>query len=108
LDFLENYESFDKTRIFNVSAITCFLRQILIILSSLFNLTLFQQFKYTANSMIMTNKKWAVKRITVNLATQEAEKLEKYCQQTGRPATDVIRELIRSLSVSDDSKDVYK
>jgi len=47
--------------------------------------------------MMMTNKKWAVKRITVNLATQEAEKLEKYCQQTGRPATDVIRELIRSL-----------
>ncbi|HYW18025.1 MAG TPA: CopG family transcriptional regulator [Nodularia sp. (in: cyanobacteria)] len=58
--------------------------------------------------MIMTNKKWAVKRITVNLATQEAEKLEKYCQQTGRPATDVIRELIRGLSVSDDSKETNK
>ncbi len=54
----------------------------------------------------MTNKKWAVKRITVNLATQEAEKLEKYCRQTGRPATDVIRELIRALPVNDDSKDV--
>jgi predicted DNA-binding protein len=57
--------------------------------------------------MIMTNKKWAVKRITVNLATQEAEKLEKYCQQTGRPATDVIRELIRSLpelAIQDDLK----
>lgn len=53
----------------------------------------------------MTNKKWAVKRITVNLAAQEAEKLEKYCQQTGRPATDVIRELIRGLPVSDDSKE---
>jgi predicted DNA-binding protein len=52
--------------------------------------------------MVMTNKKWAVKRITVNLATQEAEKLEKYCQQTGRPATDVIRELIRGLQISDD------
>lgn len=52
----------------------------------------------------MTNKKWAVKRITVNLAAQEAEKLEKYCQQTGRPATDVIRELIRGLSVSEDTK----
>ncbi len=51
--------------------------------------------------MIMTNKKWAVKRITVNLATQEAEKLEKYCQQTGRPATDVIRELIRGLQISE-------
>jgi hypothetical protein len=48
----------------------------------------------------MTNKKWAVKRITVNLATQEAEILEKYCELTGRPATDVIRELIRSLPTS--------
>ncbi len=48
----------------------------------------------------MTNKKWAVKRITVNLATQEAEILEKYCELTGRPATDVIRELIRSLPMS--------
>jgi len=56
----------------------------------------------------MTNKKWAVKRITVNLATQEAEKLEKYCELTGRPATDVIRELIRSLPVADDSKDVNR
>ncbi|NMG21682.1 ribbon-helix-helix protein, CopG family [Brasilonema bromeliae] len=45
----------------------------------------------------MTNKKWAVKRITVNLAAQEAEKLDRYCRQTGRPATDVIRELIRGL-----------
>lgn len=51
----------------------------------------------------MTNKKWAVKRITVNLAAQEADRLEQYCQHTGRPATDVIRELIRGLSVSDDA-----
>jgi len=43
------------------------------------------------------NKKWAVKRITVNLASDEANKLEHYCGQTGRAATDVIRELIRSL-----------
>jgi predicted DNA-binding protein len=48
--------------------------------------------------MVMTNKKWAVKRITVNLAAQEAETLERYCEQTGRPATDIIRELIRGLS----------
>ncbi|MDJ0736178.1 MAG: CopG family transcriptional regulator [Nostocaceae cyanobacterium] len=54
----------------------------------------------------MTNKKWAVKRITVNLAAQEADKLEKYCQQTGRPATDVIRELIRGLPVSKDTSDL--
>ncbi len=53
----------------------------------------------------MTNKKWAVKRITVNLAAQEAEKLEKYCLHTGRPATDVIRELIRRLPVSNDTND---
>lgn len=45
------------------------------------------------------NKKWAVKRITVNLASNEAKNLEKYCEQTGRPATDVIRELIRALPV---------
>lgn len=51
----------------------------------------------------MTNKKWAVKRITVNLAAQEAEKLELYCQQTGRPATDVIRELIRGLPIIDET-----
>ncbi|MBP5971809.1 CopG family transcriptional regulator [Brasilonema sp. CT11] len=46
------------------------------------------------------NKKWAVKRITVNLALNEASKLEKYCEQTGRAATDVIRELIRALPVT--------
>ncbi|MDZ8189493.1 MAG: CopG family transcriptional regulator [Nostoc sp. ChiSLP02] len=47
----------------------------------------------------MVNKKWAVKRLTVNLTKTETEKLEKYCAQTGRPATDVIRELLRSLEV---------
>ncbi|OKH12464.1 CopG family transcriptional regulator [Fischerella thermalis CCMEE 5198] len=46
------------------------------------------------------NKKWAVKRITVNLASNEASKLEKYCDQTGRAATDVIRELIRALPMT--------
>ncbi|BAY73564.1 CopG family transcriptional regulator [Nostoc parmelioides] len=46
------------------------------------------------------NKKWAVKRITINLASNEAENLEKYCYQTGRPATDVIRELIRGLTTT--------
>ncbi|NWF61844.1 MAG: CopG family transcriptional regulator [Fischerella sp.] len=46
------------------------------------------------------NKKWAVKRITVNLALNEANKLEKYCNQTGRAATDVIRELIRGLPIN--------
>ncbi len=45
------------------------------------------------------NKKWAVKRLTVNLTTEEMKKLECYCSLTGRPATDVIRELLRSLEV---------
>ncbi|MBW4596179.1 MAG: CopG family transcriptional regulator [Brasilonema angustatum HA4187-MV1] len=45
----------------------------------------------------MFKKKWAVKRMTLNLASAEAEKLQKYCDETGRPATDVIRELIRGL-----------
>jgi hypothetical protein len=43
------------------------------------------------------DKKWAVKRITLNFASGEAERLEKYCSMTGRPATDVILELTRSL-----------
>ncbi|MDJ0698043.1 MAG: ribbon-helix-helix protein, CopG family [Mastigocoleus sp. MO_167.B18] len=43
----------------------------------------------------MFNKKWVAKRLTVNLAAQEAKKLEKYCAVTGRPMTDVLRQLIR-------------
>ncbi|TBR56846.1 CopG family transcriptional regulator [Westiellopsis prolifica IICB1] len=43
------------------------------------------------------SKKWAVKRLTVNLTSSEIEKLEKYSQETGRPLTDIIRELIRRL-----------
>ncbi|MEH2072142.1 MAG: CopG family transcriptional regulator [Nostoc sp.] len=50
----------------------------------------------------MMNKKWAVKRFTINLAAEEAQKLEQYCSTTGRPATDVIRELIRTLSVNEE------
>ncbi|MBW4566014.1 MAG: CopG family transcriptional regulator [Mojavia pulchra JT2-VF2] len=46
------------------------------------------------------NKKWAVKRITLNLTASEMKYLEEYCQRTGRPATDVIRELIRSLEIN--------
>lgn len=48
------------------------------------------------------NKKWAVKRLTINLTSSEAEKLEKYCSITGRPASDVMRELIRSLPTEDE------
>jgi predicted DNA-binding protein len=45
----------------------------------------------------MSNKKWAVKRLTLNLALEEVTKLEYYSQQTGRPLTDIVRELIRQL-----------
>lgn len=45
---------------------------------------------------VMFNKKWVAKRLTVNLAAEEAKILEKYCATTGRPMTDVLRELIRS------------
>ncbi|MEH2055831.1 MAG: CopG family transcriptional regulator [Nostoc sp.] len=38
--------------------------------------------------------------MTINLAAAENEKLEQYCAITGRAATDVIRELIRSLDKS--------
>jgi signal transduction histidine kinase len=44
-----------------------------------------------------SSKKRALKRITLNLTSDEAEKLEKYCEQTGRSAIDVIRQLIQAL-----------
>ncbi|MEA5624291.1 CopG family transcriptional regulator [Nostoc sp. UHCC 0251] len=44
-------------------------------------------------------KKWVAKRITINLTSVEAQKLKKYCSSTGRPVTDVIRQLIRFLKV---------
>ncbi|MBD2532756.1 CopG family transcriptional regulator [Nostoc flagelliforme FACHB-838] len=44
-----------------------------------------------------SSKKRALKRITLNLTLDEAQNLEKYCEQTGRLATDVIRELIQAL-----------
>ncbi|MDZ8106390.1 MAG: RepB family protein [Nostoc sp. DedQUE12a] len=44
-----------------------------------------------------STKKGTLKRITINLTSDEAENLEKYCEQTGQTATDVIEELIRSL-----------
>ncbi|MEJ6487736.1 CopG family transcriptional regulator [Nostoc punctiforme UO1] len=47
----------------------------------------------------MVNKKWAVKRLTVNLTSTERQKLSQYCAKTGRPINDVIRELLRSLEV---------
>ncbi|MBC1236488.1 CopG family transcriptional regulator [Nostoc linckia z18] len=49
------------------------------------------------SSLATSTKKRTAKRITVNLALDEAENLEKYCEQTGKTVTDVIEELIRSL-----------
>ncbi|MBD2536942.1 CopG family transcriptional regulator [Nostoc flagelliforme FACHB-838] len=50
----------------------------------------------------MVNKKWAVKRLTVNLTSIERQKLSQYCAKTGRSMNDVIRELLRSLKVDSD------
>ena len=55
-----------------------------------------------SNFSNIMNKKWAAKRLTINLTSGEAQKLEHYCSMTGRPATDVIRELIRSLSTQEE------
>ncbi|MBH8575374.1 CopG family transcriptional regulator [Nostocaceae cyanobacterium CENA369] len=41
--------------------------------------------------------------MTINLTSGEASRLEQYCSMTGRPATDVIRELIRSLVTSEEN-----
>ncbi len=43
------------------------------------------------------NKKLTLKRISINLAIDEAKVLEQYCHETGKAATDVVRELIRKL-----------
>ncbi|MEH2162550.1 MAG: CopG family transcriptional regulator [Nostoc sp.] len=49
------------------------------------------------------NKKWAAKRLTINLTSSEVhKKLEQYCLITGRPKTDVIRELVRSLPTQEE------
>ncbi len=48
-------------------------------------------------SFATSSKKWTGKQITLDLTADEAKKLEEYCQQTGKTATDVIRELIQRL-----------
>ncbi|MBE9104068.1 CopG family transcriptional regulator [Nostoc cf. edaphicum LEGE 07299] len=48
-------------------------------------------------SLTTSSQKRALKRITVNLASDEAQNLEKYCEQTGKLPIDVIRELIQAL-----------
>ncbi|MDF5706738.1 MAG: CopG family transcriptional regulator [Nostoc sp. S4] len=49
------------------------------------------------STLATSTKKKALKRITINLALEEADNLEKYCEQTGKTVTDVIRELIQAL-----------
>ncbi|MDM9582842.1 MULTISPECIES: CopG family transcriptional regulator [unclassified Nostoc] len=44
-----------------------------------------------------SSQKRAIKRITINLTSDEAQNLEKYCEQAGKLAIDVIRELIQAL-----------
>ncbi|MEH1952040.1 CopG family transcriptional regulator [Nostoc sp.] len=44
-----------------------------------------------------SSQKRAIKRITINLTSDEAQNLEKYCEQTGKLAIDVIRELVQAL-----------
>lgn len=44
-------------------------------------------------------KKWIAKRITISLSQVEAERLELFCQQQGREATDVMRECVRNLKL---------
>ncbi|MBP5971810.1 CopG family transcriptional regulator [Brasilonema sp. CT11] len=53
---------------------------------------------YTFPGFTTLSQKPAVKEITVDLTPTEASVLEKYCNQTGKAATDVILELIQKLS----------
>lgn len=43
------------------------------------------------------SQKWTLRQITIDLTENEVKKLEDYCGKTGRPKSDVIRELIREL-----------
>jgi hypothetical protein len=49
------------------------------------------------SSFTTFNPKWICRQFTINLASDEAKMLEKYCDLTGKAPTDVIRELIREL-----------
>lgn len=46
---------------------------------------------------IMTNRRWADWRITVNLPAQETVILRLFCKTFSRAQTDIVRELIREL-----------
>ncbi|MBE9206828.1 CopG family transcriptional regulator [Nostoc sp. LEGE 06077] len=47
-----------------------------------------------------STKKQVVRQITIDLTPDEAQNLEKYCEQTGQAVSNVIEELIRGLSVT--------
>ncbi|MEA5507311.1 hypothetical protein VB735_30300 [Halotia wernerae UHCC 0503] len=46
------------------------------------------------------SKKSVVQQIAIDLTLNEAKSLEQYCEQTGKAAEDVIRELICGLPVT--------
>ncbi|MBE9006164.1 CopG family transcriptional regulator [Fortiea sp. LEGE XX443] len=52
------------------------------------------------SSFATPKKKSIVKQITLDLTPDEAQNLEKYCEQTGQAVTNVIEELIRGLPVT--------
>jgi hypothetical protein len=45
-------------------------------------------------------KKLIEKRITIGLSQQEFDRLDFYCDLTGRSYTDVIRECVRNLALA--------
>lgn len=45
-------------------------------------------------------KKLIEKRITIGLSQQEIDRLDLYCDLTGRSYTDVIRECVRNLALA--------
>ena len=47
-----------------------------------------------------SSKKLPVKQIILELTPDEAQNLERYCEQTGQTVTNVIEELIRGLSAT--------
>ncbi|MDZ8189448.1 MAG: RepB family protein [Nostoc sp. ChiSLP02] len=49
------------------------------------------------SSLATSTKKRTLRRITINLPSDEADNLENYCEHTGKTAKDVVRELIRAL-----------
>lgn len=52
------------------------------------------------SSFATSSEKSAVKQITIELTPDEAQNLEKYCEQTGKAVRNVIEELIRDLCVT--------